>query len=206
MKYEMIIFDVDGTLWDACDATMEAANTVASKYPGMKKVTLEDVNYVMGTTADEIADILYPEMDKAEAMKKIKEIVALTQDIINKKGGTFYDGAISVIKYLSGKYKLGIVTNNIDNYAKLLIEKGNLEGCFVDYIGALSYDIKKGDAIKMMLKRNNVTNACYIGDIEKDLIASKEAGVDFIHAKYGFGKDLEYDTFINDIKELKDML
>lgn len=206
MKYEMIIFDVDGTLWDACDATMEAANTVASKYPGMKKVTLEDVNYVMGTTADEIADILYPEMDKAEAMKKIKEIVALTQDIINKKGGTFYDGAISVIKYLSGKYKLGIVTNNIDNYAKLLIGKGNLEGCFVDYIGALSYDIKKGDAIKMMLKRNNITKACYIGDIEKDLIASNEAGVDFIHAKYGFGKDLEYDTFINDIKELKDML
>ena len=206
MKYEMIIFDVDGTLWDACEATMEAANIVADKYPGLRKVTLDDINYVMGLTADEIATRLYPDLDKTKAMQIIKEIIMLSQKIINEQGGSFYEKAIETIKYLSTKYKLGIVTNNVDSYAKLLIDKGNLSEYFADYIGALSYNISKGEAIKMMLERNNVTRACYIGDIKKDMVASSEAGVDFIHAKYGFGKDLINDVSIDNIGELKNML
>lgn len=51
------------------------------------------------------------------------------------------------------------------------------------------------------MSRNNVSLACYIGDIKKDMQAAY-----FIHAKYGFEPNLECEKFINDISELKEIL
>ena len=42
--------------------------------------------------------------------------------------------------------------------------------------------------------------------IKNDMDAAKKANVDFIHAKYGFGKSLKSDLYINDIKDLKKIL
>ena len=43
MKYEMIIFDIDGTLWEATEITMIAANTIADEYKEIPKVSIEDI-------------------------------------------------------------------------------------------------------------------------------------------------------------------
>ena len=56
------------------------------------------------------------------------------------------------------------------------------------------------------MSRNNVSLACYIGDIKKDMQAAYDANIDFIHAKYGFEPNLECEKFINDISELKEIL
>ena len=41
--------------------------------------------------------------------------------------------------------------------------------------------------IKLMVKRNHLEKAVYVGDIQGDYDSSKKAGVDFIHAAYGYG-------------------
>ena len=38
-----------------------------------------------------------------------------------------------------------------------------------------------------MVERNQLTKAVYVGDIQGDYDASMQAGVEFIHAAYGFG-------------------
>ena len=53
---------------------------------------------------------------------------------------------------------------------------------------------------------NKVSSACYIGDIKRDMEASRDANVDFIHAKYGFDKSSISDVSINNIEELKNIL
>ena len=73
-------------------------------------------------------------------------------------------------------------------------------------MGAASYNISKSDAIKEILKRNNITSACYVGDIKKDMDAALEAGIDFIHARYGFEKNVDCKIHIDDIKKLIDLL
>ena len=37
------------------------------------------------------------------------------------------------------------------------------------------------------MERNHLTKAVYVGDIQGDYDASMQAGVEFIHAGYGFG-------------------
>ncbi|MDD6307384.1 MAG: HAD family hydrolase, partial [Clostridiales bacterium] len=47
--------------------------------------------------------------------------------------------------------------------------------------------LQKGENIRLVAERNGLESAVYVGDIQGDYDASKKAGVDFIHAAYGFG-------------------
>lgn len=127
MKYEMIIFDIDGTLWEASEITMIAANTIADEYKEVPKVSIEDIYKVMGLGKRDIAQILMPNIELSKAMGYVDLQTKLAIDLINKNGAHIYDNVSSVIKYLSKKYKLGIITNNFDDYVKLFLEKSNLK-------------------------------------------------------------------------------
>lgn len=72
MNYEMLIFDIDGTLWEASEITMAAANIVAQQYPEISKVTIEDINKVMGLGKIDIARILMPNIELSKAIKYVE--------------------------------------------------------------------------------------------------------------------------------------
>ena len=55
-------------------------------------------------------------------------------------------------------------------------------------------------------EQNELKNAVYVGDTVKDEEASKNAGIKFIYAKYGFGKNVKAQYSINSINELPDVL
>ena len=60
----------------------------------------------------------------------------------------------------------------------------------------------KGSNIKLIMERNGIKNAVYIGDTEGDERASRAAGIPFIYAAYGFGKAIQPDAVIAKITEL----
>ncbi len=202
----MIIFDLDGTLWNTVDRTLEAANKIAEEHEDIKEFKKKPIVDSMGLSKKETAVIYMPYLQKRKAIKYINEINAVNVKIIRKKGATLYKGVIPSIKKLSKKYKLGIVTNNTDDYAKIFIKTSKLGKYFSDYMGAATYNITKAEAIKRMCNRNKEPNSFYIGDIKKDMIATKEAGMTFIHAKYGFEPNVSCKYHINSIRELEPLI
>ena len=60
--------------------------------------------------------------------------------------------------------------------------------------------------IGLVVKRNGIDHAVYVGDIQGDYRASKEAGVDFVHAAYGFGRIHEKVPAVTALEELPKML
>ena len=56
------------------------------------------------------------------------------------------------------------------------------------------------------MTRNNIKKAIYVGDTVKDQEAANEAGIEFIYAKYGFGKNIHHKYSIEDIKYLPNFL
>ena len=65
----------------------------------------------------------------------------------------------------------------------------------------------KGENIRLLVKRNSLKAPVYIGDTKGDCDASKEAGVPFIFASYGFGNVIEYEyEYAAKIGEMKDLL
>ena len=66
--------------------------------------------------------------------------------------------------------------------------------------------LDKGSNIRLIMERNNIQSAVYIGDTEGDEKASRIAGIPFIFASYGFGKALAPDAVISKIVELTELV
>ena len=67
----MLIFDLDGTLWDSAPAVAEAWNEVFREADAnLPPLTTEDVHGVMGMTMAEIGRVLQPQLapEKREAV------------------------------------------------------------------------------------------------------------------------------------------
>ena len=60
----------------------------------------------------------------------------------------------------------------------------------------------KGPNIRLVMERNHLKSPVYVGDIEGDRAASKEAGIPFCHAAYGFGAVTDPDYVIRQFSDL----
>lgn len=85
------------------------------------------------------------------------------------------------------------------------MEKAGIEKYIRDHECFGNTGMNKGENIKLLLERNNLDDAVYVGDTQGDYEAAVFAGIPFIFAGYGFGSVENYHTAINDIKELLDL-
>ena len=202
-----IIFDMDGTLWDAGVSIAEAWNIVIKRRGlDMETMTADHIHSIMGKTNDGIADALFGAYSKDERMDITRECLEYENVYLADHGGELFEGLEDVLKELSAQYPLYIVSN---------CEKGYIEG-FLAYYGFGKYFedfeshgntmLPKGQNIRLVAERNNLTDVVYIGDIQSDYNASKDAGVGFIHAAYGFGTINEPVKAISRITELPEVI
>ncbi|BBF43252.1 probable phosphatase of HAD hydrolase superfamily [Lachnospiraceae bacterium KM106-2] len=69
-----IIFDLDGTLWDASSQVVPAWNLVLSRHQELQKqITLQDMQSFMGKQLDEITHLMFPNLLPAEGIAILKE-------------------------------------------------------------------------------------------------------------------------------------
>ena len=202
----MIIFDLDGTLWNTENTTVKAANIVADSYLELFPISIDTVKRGMGLSIVENAMCYMPYLDIDSALFHINEINMENFKLITEYGAELYDNVLDTIKQLSKDYKIGIITNNNDDYVKIFLNNTGLSDYIYDYMGAASYNISKGEAIKRMINKHNALNSVYVGDIKKDMEASNEAGVNFIHARYGFDPNIDSKYYIDNILDLFNVL
>ena len=65
---------------------------------------------------------------------------------------------------------------------------------------------QKGENIRLVVERNKLEEAVYVGDIQGDYDESCKAGVGFVHAAYGFGTIDEKVPKIHTLGELPGVL
>lgn len=202
-----IIFDMDGTLWDSADNVAKSWNIAIEKSGLIKKeLTTQDIQSVMGKTMDVIADILFAELDQEQRTRLLEDCCAMENDYLREHGGILYDGVKETFQKLKERgYHLSIVSNCQSGYIEAFLDYYKLwdaiedKQCYGDNLR------QKGENIRLVVERNHLDAAVYVGDIQGDYDASCQAGVDFIHASYGFGTIDAKVCAIKSFAELSDM-
>ncbi len=187
MEKKGIIFDMDGTLWDSAESVAKCWDEVVAKEGINRHITTEDIMNVMGKTMDVIAEIIFPDVTPAERMKLLDKCCDAENAYLRDHGAILYPELEEMLSLLKKHYHLYIVSNCQKGYIESFLDHYNFWHFFDDIECYGNNDLKKGANIRLLAARNSLTKAVYVGDIQGDYEASREAGVKFIHASYGFG-------------------
>ena len=202
-----IIFDLDGTLWDSTGCVCAIWNRVLNKYEDISlTITQEIVSKMMGKTMNEIGKTLFPNLTEERRQQIIADFGNEEVNYLSRKGAVLYEGLEETLKILSLDYNLYIVSNCQDGYVEAFLHAHQLKSYFKDYEMSGRTGLDKGHNIKLIMKRNTIDQAFYVGDTEGDEDAARFAGIPFIYASYGFGQAKYPDMIINSIEELPKVL
>jgi phosphoglycolate phosphatase len=206
--YDSIIFDMDGTLWDSTDKVAIAYKKVLEKHPEITdEVTTDKIKGLFGLPLDEIGVRLFKSVPPEHARKVIKECCEYENEYLALTGVDVYEGLEETLKKLHKKFKLFIVSNCQDGYIECFFKiHPQLKQYFTDYEYYERNHLSKAENIRLIVNRYKLAGPVYVGDIEGDLRAAREAGVPFIWASYGFGSVTDCDMSIASIKELPGLL
>ena len=203
--YDGIIFDIDGTIWDSTNVVEKAWNDAFKELGYEKRTTAAELKGLFGLPMDEIFKSLVPDAAKEDTEVFEPLCSRYEFEYLEKNGGIVYPGGKETIEKLSENHILAIVSNCQAGYIELVMRKTGIEPFIKDHLCPDDSGLLKAGNIKLIAERLNMKNPVYVGDIAKDEIASREAGVAFIHAAYGFGEGIEPDCTINSFPELMDI-
>lgn len=189
MKYDTIIFDLDGTLLNTLDDLKDSLNIALTNH-GYEPRTLEEVRHFVGNGVGKLVERSLPlhtsQEDTEKCLITFKE--HYNKNMQNKTRP--YDGIMELLLDLNRfGFNLAIVSNKFDTAVKELAKEyfGNI---FDVAIGE-STTVKRKPAPDSILTAINelgsdIKKTIFIGDSETDVQTAKNAGIRFIGVTWGF--------------------
>ena len=202
--FDGIIFDLDGTLWDATEVICKTWNIILKSYSGVRNepIIVSELEGCMGLQLDEIGKRLFKNVNAKLRKELMDKCCDLECVYLAKDGGNLFPNVEKTLKTLSEKYKLFIVSNCQCGYIESFYEGHNLEKYFTDKLSAGETGLSKGENNKIIIERNNLKNPIYVGDTQGDKQSAIDAGIPFVYAEYGFGSVNGYDYKIEKFEDL----
>ena len=206
MLTDGIIFDVDGTIWNSTPIVEDAWNQALSDNGYSERVTAKRLQGLFGLPMDVIIRDILPDATEEERVAFAPKCFKFEHEFLERKGGIVYDGFEDMLKILSEKYPLYIVSNCQAGYIELMLTKTGFGKYFKDHLCFGDNDKLKAENIRIVCERNHIENPIYVGDTQMDANACIEAGVPIVYASYGFGTVESPDYVIDSPMGLVDAL
>lgn len=229
-QYTCIFFDLDHTLWDYETNSKETLQELFAAYNLAEKgVTdiesflreFKRVNAELWVLYD--AGKIGSEVIRAERFKQILEVFnvydqKICAEISHEylyncpKKGNLMPNALSTLDYLSGKYKLSIITNGFEEIQNTKLVSGNLQRYFDHIVTSQRAGFKKPsrEIFEYTLTCNNIghNQAIMIGDnLVTDIGGARQASIDSVFFNHEQVKhESEIHVEINNLSELCELL
>ncbi|MCM1157207.1 MAG: HAD-IA family hydrolase [Clostridium sp.] len=189
MKYELVIFDMDGTILDTLEDLADAMNTVLRKF-GYPEHSVEEIRRFVGNGIRKLVERAVPEGISVDTLEEMYgKFMEYYQEHCADKTKA-YDGIPELLNTLrKAGCKTAVVSNKADAAVKELCRQ-YFDGCFDFAVGERSGILKKPapDSVNEVLRQLDVEagKAVYIGDSEVDIATAENAGIDSIIVSWGF--------------------
>ncbi len=189
MKYQVIIFDMDGTLLNTLDDLYDAVNYVLLKF-GYPLRTREEVRSFVGNGVQRLVDFAIPNGQNNPHREEIFADFKQYYNIHGREKTQSYPGITELLQELKSRgYQLGVVSNKYDAAVKTLSEI-YFPGVFATVVGEREGVRRKPapDSVFAVLNelRADTSEVLYVGDSEVDIRTAENAGVACISVAWGF--------------------
>lgn len=191
MKYDLVIFDLDGTILDTLDDITNSCN-VALKKNGLPLHTKEEVRFMVGNGIPKLIQRAIPENAGAEIQEKVLNDFLEDYHQHASENTKPYEGMSRCLENLKKLgLKLAVNTNKVEDASVDLCNRF-YPGIF-DYVAGNTPDRKPKpatDGVDFIIKSSGCKSAVYVGDSDVDIQTGIKAGIDAIGVDWGFrGKD-----------------
>ncbi len=189
MKYEAVIFDLDGTLTDTLGDLKNSVNFALREF-GFSERTLDEVRSFVGNGVRKLVYLSVPENTDEEIAERCLSVFKeyyKNNSLVETKP---YDGIISMLETLKKQgVKTAVVTNKMHEAAEEIVKIffGNLIDITLGQIDGVAQK-PQPDGIYHVIQKLGVSKekAVYVGDSEVDCITAKNAGIPCIGVTWGF--------------------
>lgn len=222
---KLVIFDVDGVIFDIIDAIRETVKAGIEKY--QLKANLQDAMMEVARVMEiaqtmpmplliyngnELLDIKL--LEGFTLLKKLRIAVSMYSDFRQRKEKcTIFDGMEEIIKGLANKgMKLAILSNNKRSYVLEALQKRDLAKYFQNILGFNEVSKTKPDPegfLKILqLEGMKPDQAIFLGDMITDVQGGRNANIRTIAVASGLCEKAKLEAekpfaLVNNVAELK---
>ena len=186
--FDGILFDLDGTLWDAVPEIVLSWNQ-GLRQAGVERepLTEDDLRPCMGMLVPDIAARLLPGLSPVRRAEIIDLCCRLEIEYLAEHRSPLFPGEEEALTILAGRCPLFVVSNCQDGYIQAFFRGSGLGNLFSDFECPGRTGLPKSENIQLVARRNGLKNPVYVGDTALDQASAAQAGVAFVHAAYGYG-------------------
>ena len=209
---KLAIFDFDGTLFDSVDDVVKSFNEALTVY-GFPTVTREEYIGSLGGNIDEIVSLVLKDNATPENLESFKNAYLKIYYGSKKENSIPFPGVYEILKELESRdVILTINSNRFTDSIEFFVEKFFGD---VDFLSIEGHDFdiptKPSPAgVNRIIEKAGVSagDAIFIGDSLTDIETAKNAGVDCLIVKWGYGneKDFENDYVLEAIDDVSEIL
>lgn len=196
MKYNLVVFDMDGTIINTLDDLTDSCNFVLKNH-NFPLHTNEEIKQMVGNGIPKLVQRAAPsDICKTEFEVLLDEFMKYYSKHCDDKTRS-YDGIIDCLKALKkAGIKTAVNTNKEEQTAINLCNK--IFPSLFDYVCGFKtgmnvkpspdgiYEIVEKIGIQKPIQNQPIKNVCYVGDSDVDFQTAKNSMVDFIGVDWGF--------------------
>lgn len=201
-KPDSLIFDMDGTLWDAVDTYAESWNLIFQKLDIQRTIKRDELLHVIGMDGKKLTRVLLPEFNEEKGMEIYNAVNQVRREILPTSGGIMYKGVTEGLKQLAAKYKLFVLSNCAVGIIPLFLTWAGINEVITDSMAYGTNQMPKNYNMHLLMNKHNLQSPVYIGDTNGDAEQTRLAGIPFVFVSYGFGNTDDFDNKFDDFESL----
>ena len=188
-KYELVIFDVDGTLLDTTEGVLSAVKYTIAQFGFAPLSDAQLRRFIGPPIQNSFADAYGLKGDILQDIAMVFRNEYKEHTLLQAMP---YEGIYDVFAGLQErKIKTAVATYKREDYALTLLKHFHFDS-YTDIMHGADHEnrLKKSDIIKLCMQESSVSDLSKVvkeGDTDNDAQGEQALGVDFLAVSFGFG-------------------